>query len=131
MKITKLEDNYIDCLTVKNAIITATEIQLEHDILTNWITVNYDDSSFQAFGGHCLKDSNFYKWTEGILKVMEVNKWEDLKGKYCRVAIHKNYGTIVGMGNIIKDKWFPPAIFFDFKEINYETLNRHYRLFFV
>ena len=41
-----------------------------------------------------------------IMDTVGVEKWEDLKDKFIRVAT-KNWGdTIKISGNIIKDKWF-------------------------
>jgi hypothetical protein len=47
-----------------------------------------------------------------IMDAVGVNKWEDLKGKYCRVKTDGWGGTVDEIGNIIKDKWFNIKDFF-------------------
>lgn len=42
--------------------------------------------------------------------VVGVSKWEDIKGRYVRVKQEDR--LVVGIGNIIKDKWFEPREFF-------------------
>lgn len=50
------------------------------------------------------------------IAVVGVAKWEDIKGHYVRVKQEDR--LVVGIGNIIKDKWFEPREFF--KEIENE-----------
>lgn len=40
-----------------------------------------------------------------LMKTLEVDKWEDLKGKYVRVHIDE-HNTIDKIGHLMKDKWF-------------------------
>lgn len=50
-----------------------------------------------------------------IMRIMDavgVSKWEDLKGKYCRIKTEGWGGTVDEIGNIIKDKWFNLKDFF-------------------
>jgi len=47
------------------------------------------------------------------MDVVGVAKWEDIKGHYVRVKQENR--LVVGIGNIIEDKWFEPREFF--KEI--------------
>lgn len=51
-----------------------------------------------------------------IMDVVGVAKWEDIKGHYVRVKQQDR--LVVGIGNIIEDKWFEPREFF--KEIENE-----------
>lgn len=51
-----------------------------------------------------------------IMDVVGVAKWEDIKGHYVRVKQENR--LVVGIGNIIEDKWFEPREFF--KEIENE-----------
>lgn len=44
--------------------------------------------------------------------MFEVNSWEELKGKYCRVICNDAFGKIVEIGNLIKNKWFSFDEFF-------------------
>ena len=43
-----------------------------------------------------------------ILSVLEVENWEDLPGKTIRVETDGEFGSIRGIGHIIKDVWFYP-----------------------
>ena len=53
-----------------------------------------------------------------IMDTVGVEKFQDLKGKYIRVAA-KGWGNSVKIiGNIINDKWFDTETFFADKEEN-------------
>jgi len=84
-----------------------------------------------CFGGYCLgkgylgaKD-DFWKGSaaglEYIMRIMDVvgvESFQDLKGKYVRVA-HKGLGSSVKIiGNITKEKWFDAESFFKDKKEN-------------
>lgn len=76
-------------------------------------------------GGYCLgkgylgADDDFFDGSaagmEYLIRIMDtvgVEKFQDLKGKYIRVAT-KGWGdTVKIIGNIIKDKWFDAETFF-------------------
>ena len=108
--------NYYIC----NAKITDTKLGCLKDrgIFTFWIMLEYTNGG-QGFGGFCLDEYN--KQTQqrehsnvtgevisGILKALDVDSWEDLKGKYVRVQRTDEGlgGTVVGIGHIVKDKFF-------------------------
>ena len=40
------------------------------------------------------------------MKVLDVTKWEDLKGTHCRVR--QTHDGVQAIGHIIKDQWFTP-----------------------
>ena len=105
---------------VCNAKITDTKLGCLNDrgIFTFWIMLDYG-STGQGFGGICL--DNYNKQTQqryhsnltgeiisGILVALELDSWEDLKGKYVRVQRTDEglNGTVVGIGHIVKDKFF-------------------------
>ena len=84
-----------------------------------------------CFGGYCLgkgylgaKD-DFWKGSaaglEYIMRIMDVvgvDSFQELKGKYVRVA-HKGLGSSVKIiGNITKEKWFDAESFFKDKKEN-------------
>lgn len=86
-----------------------------------------------CFGGYCLgkgylgaKD-DFWEGSaaglEYIMRIMDVvgvDSFQDLKGKYVRVA-HKGLGSSVKIiGNITKEKWFDAESFFKDKKENGE-----------
>lgn len=76
-----------------------------------------------VYGGYCL--GNGYlgadefrgsaKGMEYIMRIMDtigVEKFNDLNGKYCRIAT-KGWGdTVKIIGHITDDKWFDPEEFF-------------------
>lgn len=47
-----------------------------------------------------------------IMHVIGVDKFNDMKGKYIRVATHGWGDTVKIIGNIIKDEWFDYESFF-------------------
>lgn len=51
------------------------------------------------------------EYIKGILKVADVDTWEELKGKYLRVK-KDDSGKIIAIGNILEDKWFDPQELF-------------------
>ena len=63
------------------------------------------------FNGTSFKGSE--KGLEALIRIMDVvgvSKWEDIKGHYVRAKQEDR--LVVGIGNIIKDKWFEPREFF-------------------
>ena len=40
------------------------------------------------------------------MKVLEVDSWEQLKGKYVRVEFEGWGGKVLRIGHLMKDKWF-------------------------
>lgn len=87
----------------------------EHGILTCILNLTKENIS-QSFGYFTLDEYKNGKrnptifsgfWIQRILEVVGVLKWENLKGKYVRVHFD-NYENIIGIGHIIKDKWFYP-----------------------
>ena len=88
----------------------------DHGCLTFYITL--DGGAWGCnYGGYCigkgyLGAKEFYSTDAGLeilMRIMDtvgVEKWEDLKGKYCRVKTEGWGGTIQAIGNILTDKWF-------------------------
>lgn len=104
-------------LEIKNAKITNISVSMEdHGCLTFYITL--DGGAWGCnYGGYCigkgyLGAKEFYSTDAGLeilMRIMDtvgVEKWEDLKGKYCRVKTEGWGGTIQAIGNILTDKWF-------------------------
>lgn len=66
-------------------------------------------------GGYCLdhwcSEVGYYDSSDGygaiieLMKTLEVDKWEGLKGKYVRIHVDE-HNTIDKIGHIMKDKWF-------------------------
>lgn len=84
-----------------------------------------------TYGAYCLgkgylgAEDDFFEGSaagmEYLIRIMDtvgVERFQDLKGKYVRVAT-KGLGCIVNIiGNIIKDKWFDAKTFFTDKKEN-------------
>ena len=111
----------MDILNVK---ITNTSITMEnHGILTFYITVEGAGMSV-LLGGYKIGEgylgAKAFFAVDGvgleaimyIMNVVGVDKWEDLKGKYCRIKTNGWGSTVNAIGNIIEDKWFDIKNFF-------------------
>lgn len=111
----------------KNAIIESTMLGIEsHGMMSFYLYLDYGDSSMQGAGGYCLdmpvKDSegDFLKRVGTavgtdlimeILRVVGVDKWEDLKGEHIRVK--SNHCKVEEIGNFLKDEWLNFEEFFN------------------
>lgn len=111
----------------KNAKITSASLSMsDHGCLTSNICLEGAGWAC-CYGGYCLghgylgakKFDGSSKGVVSLMRIMDtvgVEKWEDLKDKFIRVAT-KNWGdTIKIIGNIIKDKWFDYESFFKEEE---------------
>jgi len=109
---------------IKNARIRRTMLGWEdHGIFTCMIDLDYDGGG-QGFGGYGLDRHNGERSAKSerlgtayglqfvmeICRVVGVEKWEDLPGKYVRAdAAHEK---VYRIGHITADKWFDPAELF-------------------
>lgn len=116
---------------IENAFITNVDLSMaDHGCLTLVMTLEGDGWGV-VYGGYCLghgylgADDDFFDGSaagmEYLMRIMDtvgVEKFQDLKGKYVRVAT-KGWGNSVKIiGNIINDKWFDAETFFADKEEN-------------
>lgn len=101
--------------------------QEDHGILTCYVMLDYGGSG-QGFGGYALdtavKDAEGkflrregtafgMQFIQNILDTIGVEKWEDLKGKHCRVELTEHgWGKILRIGHFLNDKWFNPEDLF-------------------
>ena len=104
-------------METKNAKITSTMLGYEdHGILSCMLYLSYGGSG-QGFGGYCLDSYDKEKekriatihcgvWIAEILKIVGVEKWEDLKGQHIRVR--SEHGKVHSIGNLLEDRWFNP-----------------------
>lgn len=91
---------------IKNAKIHSTFLGYEErGILTCFIRLDYGSMS-QSFGGYNLEYFGVDMISK-ILKVVQVESWEELRGKHVRVYID-NSKTIRRIGNILEDIWYSP-----------------------
>ena len=117
--------------SIENALIKNVDLSMaDHGCLTLAMTLEGGGWGV-VYGGYCLgkgylgADDDFFDGSaagmEYLIRIMDtvgVEKFQDLKGKYVRVAT-KGWGSSVKIiGNIIKDKWFDAETFFADKEEN-------------
>ena len=117
--------------SIENALITNVDLSMaDHGCLT--LAMTLEGGCWSAlYGGYCLgkgylgADDDFFDGSaagmEYLMRIMDtvgVEKFQDLKGKYIRVAT-KGWGSSVKIiGNIIKDKWIDAETFFEDKKEN-------------
>lgn len=118
--------------TIENALIEKVDLSMaDHGCLTLAMLLQGGGWGV-VYGGYCLgkgylgADDDFFSGSaagmEYLMRIMDtvgVERFQDLKGKYVRVAT-KGWGDQVKIiGNILKDKWFDAETFFtDKKEKN-------------
>lgn len=117
--------------SIENALIKNVDLSMaDHGCLTLAMTLEGGGWGV-VYGGYCLgkgylgADDDFFDGSaagmEYLIRIMDtvgVEKFQDLKGKYVRVAL-KGWGSSVKIiGNIIKDQWFDAETFFADKEEN-------------
>lgn len=92
--------------TIYNAQIKSTFLGKvsDHNIWSAFIHVEYDRGC-QGYGGYRL-DETMTTFVICVLDVLDVESWEKLPGKYCRIEVNRDRGKIVRIGHIIEDRWF-------------------------
>ena len=116
---------------IENALITNVDLSMaDHGCLT--LSMTLDGGGWGVvYGGYCLgkgylgADDDFFDGSaagmEYLMRIMDtvgVDRFQDLKGKYVRVATKGWGGQVKIIGNILKDKWFDPETFFTAKKEN-------------
>lgn len=116
--------------TIKNALITNVDLSMaDHGCLELAMTLEGGGWGV-VYGGYCLgkgylgADDDFFDGSaagmEYLIRIMDtvgVEKFQDLRGEYVRVAT-KRGDPVKIIGNIIKDKWFDAETFFTDKKEN-------------
>lgn len=109
---------------IVNAKITSTMLGLEdHGIMTCTLFLEFANGGC-GYGGYALDTYDEVKKMRvgtaagldaimQLMKTLEVEKWEDLKGKYVRCETTGWGGTVTNIGHLIKNKWFSFKEFFD------------------
>jgi hypothetical protein len=116
---------------IENALIKNVDLSMaDHGCFT--LSMTLDGGGWGVvYGGYCLgkgylgADDDFFDGSaagmEYLMRIMDtvgVEKFQDLKGKYIRVAT-KGWGSSVKIiGNIMKDQWFDAETFFSDKKEN-------------
>lgn len=116
---------------IENALITKVDLSMaDHGCFT--LAMTLDGGGWGAvYGGYCLgkgylgADDDFFNGSvagmEYLMRIMDtvgVERFQDLKGKYVRVATKGCSGPIKIIGNILKDQWFDAETFFVDKREN-------------
>lgn len=117
--------------SIENALITNVDLSMaDHGCLTLVMTLEGDGWG-AVYGGYCLGNGylgaadDFFDGSaagmECLIRIMDtigVEKFQDLKGKYIRIATKRWCDSVKIIGNIINDKWFDPETFFADKKKN-------------
>ena len=117
--------------SIENALITNVDLSMaDHGCLT--LAMTLEGSGWGVvYGGYCLgkgyldADDDFFDGSasgmEYLMRIMDtvgVEKFQDLRGKYIRVATKGLGDSVKIIGNIIKNKWFDAETFFADKREN-------------
>lgn len=100
---------------IENAKIADTKLGEDHGCLTANIFLERDGWGC-FFGGYCLDhwcakagehhSSDGYGAIIELMKTLEVESWEELKGQYVRVESEDWGGRIIRVGHLLKNQWF-------------------------
>ena len=100
---------------ILNAQIVSTKLGEAHGCLTADICLEGDHWGCY-YGGYCLdhwyEDAGHHDSLDGygaiieLMKTLDVESWEQLKGQYVRVETTGWGGNITRIGHLMKDKWF-------------------------
>ncbi len=115
--------------TIENALIEKVDLSMaDHGCLTLAMTLQGEGWGV-TYGGYCLgkgylgADDDFFDGSaagmEYLMRIMDtvgVERFQDLKGKYVRVATRGWGDQVKIIGNILKDKWFDAETFFTDKK---------------
>lgn len=116
---------------IENALITYVDLSMaDHGCLT--LAMKLEGCGWGVvYGGYYLgkgylgADDDFFDGSaaglESIMRIMDVigvERFQDLKGKYVRVATKDWGGPVKIIGNILNDKWFDAETFFADKKEN-------------
>ncbi len=90
----------------QNAKIASTVLGKEdHGIPTFWLMLDYHGGG-QGVGQLDLRHGKTFMLIFDILDVLEIERWENLPGTYCRVRKKEKYSCpILEIGHIVKDQW--------------------------
>ena len=92
---------------IRNAQIKSTFLGREdHGIPTCYLTLDYD-GLVQGFGGYDLRfEGKGIDFLMDVLKVVGVDSWEKLPGKYVKAEFDNS--KVYRIGHITKDDWYEP-----------------------
>lgn len=100
---------------ILNAKIVDTKLGVDHGWMTAYLYLE-GGGWVCNYGGYCLDhwfgNANEHASIGGfgsiieLMKVVGVESWEDLKGRFIRVKSHGWGSDIISIGNILRDEWF-------------------------
>lgn len=94
-------------MEIRNAKIKSTSLGfVEHGLLSAWLNLEYSSSEGQGFGGYYLIGPAMAGFVTEVLKIVGVDRWEDLNGKCIRVK--QDHNKVYEVGNLLEDMWFNP-----------------------
>lgn len=97
-----------------NAVIAGVSLcDSEHGGLSSFVTLDYGIGGCQGFGGWMLYMPNKSRdiggmWVWRVMEIAGVSEWASVKGQPVRV--HSDFNGVHGIGHIINDDWFVPAL---------------------
>ena len=105
-------------LQINNAQIAATQLGYDdHGIVTAFLQLRWPGMG-GGFGGYVLHSDHPHsgltafgmQYLRSVLDTVGVRTWEDLAGKHVRIVQEPGSGLsrILGIGNIMEDRWFFP-----------------------
>ena len=109
---------------IRNAQIKNVSLNMaDHGVLTSDLTLDGHGWGV-CYGGYVLGKGyvgektfeGYASGMEAIMRIMDTvgcDKYENMKGKYIRVATKGCGSTVKIIGNILEDKWFDYGSFFD------------------
>lgn len=108
-------------MEIVNAKIAGTKLGEDHGCLTVMLTLEGDCWGC-GYGGYCLDhwfaDPGCHHSSDGygaiieLMKTLEVDSWEQLKGKVVRVEFDNN-NTVIKIGASLTNKWFSFKDYFE------------------
>lgn len=100
---------------ITNAKITDTFLGMDHGCITAWVTLE-GNSWGCSYGGYCLGHWSCKPGEHNspyglgaiveLMKALEVESWEALKGQYVRIESEGWGGRVLRIGHLMKEKWF-------------------------
>ena len=91
---------------MENAKVSSTDLFMSYGMATFGISLEFGRCSVQTFEDYTLNSYDMTKWLQGILNVFEVERWEDIEGKFCRVSLVGGDGRISQISHITdSDIW--------------------------
>lgn len=100
-------------IAIENCKISRTMLGFEdHGIMTLLLTCEGDGWGI-GFGGYRMDGPAGMECLKQLLVTLDVETYEELNGKFVRLATAGVAGRAVAIGHLLKDQWFSFSRFFD------------------